>query len=280
MPIDPITLGTGLQVLQSGGNMLFQNQQNRLNREFAEGQARLQRQYANEDWERTNAYNSPSAHKERLKAAGLNPNMMYAQGGGSNSSAMVRGSAPADYKGISPQSNINFMSLMQLPLLMEQNRQLKLTNEAKMIDNQLLKEAVGLRQPTNNEYLGRDPETGDMMFDPKASYLKNNPYLQRDLDQSIKRGQITAQNYTNYITEATTEQQINSIISQATLSQINAEIAKATEQTQKEALQTALQNAQNQGKIIAAQAKVADMEIGMTNQYYIKTIIEVLKLLK
>jgi len=281
MPIDPNTAVTGgLQVLQSGGNMLFQNQQNRLNREFAQGQARLQRQYANEDWERTNAYNSPSAMKERFKAAGLNPNMMYSQGGGSNTAAMVRGSAPADYKGIAPQSNINFMSLMQLPLLMEQNRQLKLTNEAKMIDNQLLKEAVGLKTPTNNEFLGRDSETGDLMFDSRASYLKNNPYLQRDLDQDIKRGQITAQNYTNYITEATTESQINNIISQATVSYINAEIAKATEQTQKDQLQTALENAKNQGKIIAAQAKVADMEIGMTSQYYIKTIIEVLKLLK
>ena len=121
----------GAPVLQSGGNMLFQAQQNRLNRNFAEGQARLQRQYANEDFDKQNAYNAPAAQKQRMKDAGLNPNMMYGGSGGSTPSATVRGSAPAEYKGIAPQSDINFQSLMQIPLMMEQTRQLQLINDAK-----------------------------------------------------------------------------------------------------------------------------------------------------
>lgn len=282
MPIDPTSAITGgLQVLQSGGNMLFQQQQNKLNREFAQGQARLQRQYANEDWERTNAYNSPKAQKDRLKAAGLNPNMIYAQGGGSNVSAMVRGSAPADYKGVAPQSNINFQSLLQLPLMIEQTKQLKLINEAKAIDNRFLREAAGLEDdPVEDRVDTIDPITGKHFIYQPAEYLKNNPYMQRDIEKEIKRANLTAQNFTNYINESTSESQVKQIISQATINEINAAIATATEDTQKQQLQIALQNAQNQEKISAAQAKVADMEIGMTNQYYIKTIIEVLKLLK
>lgn len=40
----------------------------------------LQNQYAVENWNRENAYNSPKAQMERLKAAGLNPNLVYGSG--------------------------------------------------------------------------------------------------------------------------------------------------------------------------------------------------------
>lgn len=40
----------------------------------------LQQQYAVENWEREIAYNDPSAQMARLKAAGLNPNLVYGNG--------------------------------------------------------------------------------------------------------------------------------------------------------------------------------------------------------
>lgn len=42
---------------------------------------------ANRDWDRQNAYNSPKAQMERFKEAGLNPNLMYGQGTPGNASA-------------------------------------------------------------------------------------------------------------------------------------------------------------------------------------------------
>lgn len=49
---------------------------------------RLQNQYAVENWNRENAYNTPKAQKERLRAAGLNPDLMY----GNGASGLVAGS--------------------------------------------------------------------------------------------------------------------------------------------------------------------------------------------
>lgn len=41
---------------------------------------RLQNQYAVENWSRENTYNTPQAQMQRLKAAGLNPNLVYGSG--------------------------------------------------------------------------------------------------------------------------------------------------------------------------------------------------------
>lgn len=42
---------------------------------------KMQNQFAIENWERENSYNTPERQKERLLAAGLNPDMMYGQSG-------------------------------------------------------------------------------------------------------------------------------------------------------------------------------------------------------
>ena len=58
-------------------------QQNKYNTEMAN----LQNQYNIDMWQRNNEYNSPSAQMQRLKSAGLNPNLMYGQGSTGNSSS-------------------------------------------------------------------------------------------------------------------------------------------------------------------------------------------------
>lgn len=49
--------------------------------------AKMQNEWNIAQWERENAYNSPSAQKARLEAAGLNADMMYGQGGVVNTSS-------------------------------------------------------------------------------------------------------------------------------------------------------------------------------------------------
>lgn len=47
-----------------------------------------------EMWNMQNEYNSPAAQMERLKAAGLNPNLMYSMGNAGNAGSSVQYSAP------------------------------------------------------------------------------------------------------------------------------------------------------------------------------------------
>lgn len=65
---------------------------NIMNRNFARNQANTAWQRELEQWHRANAYNAPKAQMERLKAAGLNPNMVY--GTGTQATGQAASSAP------------------------------------------------------------------------------------------------------------------------------------------------------------------------------------------
>lgn len=57
---------------------------------------RMQQQYAVQNWNAQNAYNTPKAQMERLRDAGLNPNLMYEGGAGSlQADAIGNSSAPS-----------------------------------------------------------------------------------------------------------------------------------------------------------------------------------------
>lgn len=84
-----ITAGGAL--LSQGANAYSVGRMNRKNRKFAEHMYEKQRTDALADWENMNQYNSPVEQMKRLKAAGLNPNLVY--GDGANSpSATIRSS--------------------------------------------------------------------------------------------------------------------------------------------------------------------------------------------
>lgn len=85
--------------------------------------ARENRAFALDMWNRNNEYNTPLAQMQRLKEAGLNPNLMYGQGTTGNSSV------PAKAEGRNPtQYNMGIMESMQMyqqARLNEQQRQLQ-----------------------------------------------------------------------------------------------------------------------------------------------------------
>lgn len=64
----------------------MQKAENEKNREYNLKLAQMQNQWNIEQWQRENDYNSPIAQVQRLRAAGLNPDLLYG-GGVSNTSA-------------------------------------------------------------------------------------------------------------------------------------------------------------------------------------------------
>lgn len=85
-----------------------QKDENALNREYNLNLAKLQNQWSIEQWNRENAYNTPLAQYQRLVEAGLNPDMMYQNGGISN----VAGASPEMTSG-APSTPVDMSSLGQ-----------------------------------------------------------------------------------------------------------------------------------------------------------------------
>lgn len=80
---------------------IFNIGQQQSNNELQKEMMYTQRQWALDDWNRNNAYNSPSAQMQRYKDANLNPHLIYGQ---SNTAAPVRSTDTA--KTQAPQTNI------------------------------------------------------------------------------------------------------------------------------------------------------------------------------
>lgn len=75
----------------------FNYMQNERNNEANERMQQLQNQWNLDQWNRNNAYNHPAAQMQRLKASGLNPDLMYGQNAGGamgNSSSPAQGTNP------------------------------------------------------------------------------------------------------------------------------------------------------------------------------------------
>lgn len=89
MPLDPITgsalLSGGASLLNSVGNFFGQKKANQANKDLAQQQNRDNVAM----WQANNQYNHPTAQMQRLRQAGLNPNLIYGTGvaGSTGSSA-------------------------------------------------------------------------------------------------------------------------------------------------------------------------------------------------
>ena len=115
----------GYQQNQNVNKQIIANkEENQLNREWNLNLAKVQNRWNIDQWSRENAYNSPTAQISRLRAAGLNPDLAYSQGGSfvpaASSPEMTAGapSAPTDVSGIASKKTFGqmFSDALQMSL--------------------------------------------------------------------------------------------------------------------------------------------------------------------
>ena len=149
----PEPISAGALAAISGGTSLLNAgitaNMNNATRKWNEKMYQTQRQHALQDWEMQNLYNSPQAQMERLKAAGLNPNLVYGQGAVANASQGVRSTDTKSWNPQIPQINENFLNsaLGTYQNIKLRDAQADLARQA--IDNQM-QQKLKLIAETNN----------------------------------------------------------------------------------------------------------------------------------
>lgn len=88
-------LGTGAALWQSKKNRDLVEKQNELNRQAEQHRYDQQRQDALADWASQNQYNHPLQQMQRLREAGLNPNLVYGKGADATADSIRSSSFPS-----------------------------------------------------------------------------------------------------------------------------------------------------------------------------------------
>jgi len=113
-------------------SIIGQERANKANQRMAE----YQNQQNLQQWNRQNQYNSPTQQMQRLKEAGINPNMAYAKGTINNTTSSSPKMERADMKSVTQNMpNLgNFMSIAQIKQIKEQTEAQRLANEQTRIN--------------------------------------------------------------------------------------------------------------------------------------------------
>lgn len=126
LPILPI-VGAGLSMLFNAGSQAMSNN---AQKNWNIDMYNRQRQDALADWKMQNEYNSPAAQMERLKAAGLNPNLVYGNGSATTTASTPRASSAQSYNPKAPQIDANSMfSYIDLQMKQAQTDNVKKATE-------------------------------------------------------------------------------------------------------------------------------------------------------
>lgn len=158
-----------------GGSLTNKNNQNL---------ARQQNKYNLEQWQRENAYNHPAAQKARLEAAGLNADMMYGQGGISNTAAssphMTGGAPSVDWSSL---GNSIVSSAMSAKVAQAQIDNLNADTKKKGAETSILSDDAAFRKAYNQGVL--DMQNVQIRLTKKQGDLT---------DQEIKESQAKCTN--------------------------------------------------------------------------------------
>lgn len=142
-------------------------------------QARIQRDWQEEMWNKNNEYNTPLAQKQRLEQAGINPFSVLGQGGADtgNSSSPVQPYQRAEANFHSPFNEDAFMNSI---ILAQQAKGMELENESK---------GISLKYQEQNEVkrlIKLDEEIG-LMISEKKKNNQDTEYLEHISDLTRKR---------------------------------------------------------------------------------------------
>lgn len=149
-PLGTAAIGLGSSLISSAFGSIFGNNSAKQQFKYQQQLNREAFQHDVDMWNRQNAYNTPSAQMERLQAAGLNPNLVYGNGGATNTA----NNAPTYNAGSAPDvssARAAAASLANQGFNTALNFQLQQVQAANLQADTELKQTQGQLNQTNNE---------------------------------------------------------------------------------------------------------------------------------
>lgn len=258
------------------------NKRNEEEKKNNEDEYNKTRQASLEDTERTNQYNSPLQQMNRLRQAGLNPNLIYGKGA-DNTSAMIRStdikkSTPEKYQFDSTPALQMAQGYMDMKVKGAQTDNLALQNELMQKDG-LLKDAttakIAQETSTSKFQLSQSQELKDLVIDQAKANLLNTQTTTKATETGTQltaaKIQETAQNMQLAVNADERSRLQNNANVSSTLQQIaqrNLEMAKNPDEVA--LLKATLANAQNEGLVKQAQGVLAKEGIQPSDPWYFK----------
>lgn len=145
MPIAPAVaaaaIAGGSSVLGQGINAYAQGKMNKKTRKWNEKMYQRQRQDNLADWAMQNEYNSPQAQMARLKAAGLNPALVY-ENGATNTAQAVRGADTPQWNPKAPQFDLGTAAAQGIGAYYDAQVKQATTDNLKATNAVLIQEAL------------------------------------------------------------------------------------------------------------------------------------------
>jgi len=165
-------------------NYFAQKKQNELDWAHQQEMYNRQRADAQTDWQLQNTYNSPQEQMNRLRQAGLNPNLVYGKGA-DNTAMAVRSSSNTPQSQIAPKIDLSGIS-QGFAQYYNLKQQMATTDNLYQAKQNMIKEGLLTDAKTANT-IGSTAKTG---FDlSQAQALKDNVIKQAELNNQLTSAQ-------------------------------------------------------------------------------------------
>lgn len=147
---------TAGQTLNTAANAMATSNLNKKTRAYNSEWAYRQREWALQDWQMQNEYNSPKAQRQRMIEANINPALMYGSGASGGASQPVRTTQSPQWNPKTPEYNLNagssIMTYLGVQKQVAEIEQMKIQNRLleeqitnKRVDTDIKTALAGLR---------------------------------------------------------------------------------------------------------------------------------------
>jgi hypothetical protein len=261
-------------ILGMANDFLQFKEQEKVNRDqqvWQENMYQRQRQDSLFDWARQNEYNSPEQQMNRLRQAGLNPNLVYGKGA-DNTAVAVRSSNPGSYNPVAPKVPDAAGRLMQAASLRQIQAQTDnvSANAALARKDSLLKDAQISQLGQQTSTSAFELQKNKALMDSAVAHASlENSKLGLEVSQGNQRFEMEKGRFQIDVDRNEREKLSNSAYLSKTVQEVlGMKLKNAMNDLERQQLETAISNAKKEGVLRDLEIQLNDVGIQKHDPIY------------